>query len=293
MMQPGEHTIRETLALIRQGLANRYPKSEVQGFIRIIFEHLLSYSQTDLVLKPEQLIPAATFDKINEIISRLQKNEPVQYILGETEFYGLRFKVNSHVLIPRPETEELVKWISDEVHPGGKTRILDIGTGSGCIAVALAKNIAGAEVDAIDVSEPALKVAAGNAALNKVNINFYYCDILKNQPFPSSSLFEVIVSNPPYVRESEKKLMLPNVLDYEPSLALFVPDEDPLRFYRAIAAFAWEHLVENGHLYFEINEALFDEISLLLKNLNFSGIKIRKDINEKCRMISCTKGNAI
>lgn len=289
MVQPGEHTIGETIALIRRSLAKYYPKSEIQGFIRIIFEHLLSFSQTDLVLKMEQILPAAVSDKINEIIFRLQKNEPVQYIIGETEFYGLKFKVNSHVLIPRPETEELVKWICDEAHPVGKTRILDIGTGSGCIAVTLAKNVDGAQVDAIDVSEPALEVAAGNAALNKVNIKFYCCDILKNQPFPSSSLYEVIVSNPPYVRESEKKLMLPNVLDYEPSLALFVPDQDPLCFYRAIAAFAWDHLAENGRLYFEINEALFNEISLLLKNLNFSGIKIRKDINGKCRMICCTK----
>lgn len=292
-MQPGEHTIRETIALIRQGLANRYPKSEVQGFIRIIFEHLLFLSQTDLVMKPEQIIPVAAFDKINEIIFRLQKNEPVQYILGETEFYGLRFKVNPSVLIPRPETEELVNWINDEVYPDEKSRILDIGTGSGCIAVALAKNIAGAQVDAMDVSESALNVAAENAVLNKVNINFYRYDILQNQPFPSSSLYNVIVSNPPYVRESEKKLMQSNVLDYEPSLALFVPDNDPLLFYKAIAVFAWNHLVENGRLYFEINEALFDEISLLLKNLNFSGIKIRKDINGKCRMVGCTKNTGI
>jgi release factor glutamine methyltransferase len=230
----------------------------------------------------------------------LKKEKPIQYILGETEFYGLPFLVNVNTLIPRPETEELVEWIIKSTNyeiQSTKLRILDIGTGSGCIAISLAKNIPNAEVSAIDVSEKALATAKKNAEINKIVVNFINVDILKindlaelpTSNFQLPTQFDIIVSNPPYVRNLEKAEIKPNVLEYEPHLALFVEDTDALLFYRKIANLAKENLSENGQLFFEINQYLGKETVELLEDLGFKNIELKKDIYGNDRMIRSTR----
>jgi release factor glutamine methyltransferase len=230
----------------------------------------------------------------------LKKEKPLQYIVGETEFYGLPFLVNENTLIPRPETEELVELIIKSYNLQPTTynpKILDIGTGSGCIAISLAKNITNSQVFAIDVSEKALTTAKKNAEINEVTINFIQADILKvddlenlsnsNSKLPSQ--YDVIVSNPPYVRNLEKSEIKPNVLEYEPHLALFVDDSDALLFYRKIAELAKKNLKENGKLYFEINQYLGKETVELLENLGFNDVVLKKDIYGNDRIIQCTR----
>jgi release factor glutamine methyltransferase len=208
--------------------------------------------------------------------------EPIQYILGETEFYGLKLNVNPAVLIPRPETEELVDWIL-KINSIRNAKILDIGTGSGCIALALKNHLKEGEISGVDISENALKVARENALQNHLNVNFFQSDILKWKESEWDK-FDIVVSNPPYVRMSEKAKMNDNVLHYEPDSALFVSDQDPLVFYRAIAAFASQYLNKNGFLFFEINEYLGEEMKVLMEGFGFESIEIRKDINSKNRM---------
>jgi release factor glutamine methyltransferase len=234
------------------------------------------------------------------VLAELKKEKPIQYILGETEFYGLPFLVNENTLIPRPETEELVEWIIKSTNYeilSTKLRILDIGTGSGCIAISLAKNITNAEVSAIDISEKALATAKKNAEINKVEVSFINIDILKindlaelpTSNFQLPTQFDIIVSNPPYVRNLEKAEIKPNVLEYEPHLALFVEDTDALLFYRKIADLAKENLSENGMLFFEINQYLGKETVELLENLGFKNIELKKDIYGNDRMIRSTR----
>ena len=213
--------------------------------------------------------------------------EPIQYILGETEFYGLPFKVTPATLIPRPETEELVDWIIANCNKNPKT-LLDIGTGSGCIAIALAKNLPAVKVSAMDISEEALKVASENAIYNKVTVNFSKKDILGTSTLPQK--YDVIISNPPYVRNSEKEMMQKNVLDFEPASALFVEDDNPLLFYSKIAKLAKNYLNPNGFLFFEINEYLSKEVIQLLERESFSEIELKQDFFGKDRMIKCTLG---
>ncbi|WP_346862083.1 peptide chain release factor N(5)-glutamine methyltransferase [uncultured Draconibacterium sp.] len=279
--------MQRTIQHIKTELAAYYPETEIKGFIRIIFESVLSMTYTQIILEKEKRIDDSDFEAIAKIVSALKTYRPIQYILGETEFYDLKLKVNPGVLIPRPETEELVHWISKTgVQPGAK--VIDIGTGSGCIALALKKELSTAKVWAVDVSAKALETAKENARLNKLDLEFVQADILQweNYEWPA---FDIIVSNPPYVRESEKKLMNSNVLDYEPEGALFVSDDDPLVFYRRIAGFALANLKQGGSLFFEINEYLGAEMEDLLKALGFSDIDLRQDINGKNRMISCKK----
>jgi release factor glutamine methyltransferase len=223
------------------------------------------------------------------VLSELKKEKPIQYILGETEFYGLRFRVNENTLIPRPETEELVELIISDNQITKNTNsltILDIGTGSGCIAISLAKNLSNAKVSAIDVSEKALEMAKKNAEINEVNVNFILADVLKISTLQEK--YDVIVSNPPYVRNLEKHEIKPNVLEFEPHLALFVEDDDALIFYRKIAELALKNVSENGKLYFEINQYLGKETVELLENLGFKNVKLIKDIYENDRMIFAT-----
>ncbi len=279
--------MKATIQFINSELHGLYPVSEIEGFTRIIFESVCGWSFTRQVVKKHEKIQEPDFLKIQEIITRLKTFEPIQYILGETEFFGLRLMVNPSVLIPRPETEELVDWIVRSDLPPD-SRILDIGTGSGCIALALKSVLKNAAVSGIDISEGALETANENAAKNKLDVRFNKSDILKNNN-PNNEVYDVIVSNPPYIRESEKLVMLPNVLEYEPGNALFVPDSDPLVFYRSIAAFAIKNLAENGKLFLEINENLGHEMKNMLVDFGFCNIEIRKDINEKNRMICCTK----
>jgi release factor glutamine methyltransferase len=269
-------------------LSGIYPSEEIQSFFSILSEKYLCMSRLELAINSEMVLSEVVSEKYKEAILRLKKHEPVQYIIGETEFFGLRFNVNKHTLIPRPETEELVDWILAETNtqnPKPRT-ILDIGTGSGCIAISLAKNLPGSSVSAIDISEEILLIAKQNALINEAEVNFERLDILQTRTL--SKVYDVIVSNPPYVRNSEKNKMQPNVLEYEPDTALFVSDQDPLLFYRKIARLAKQYLTTNGSMYFEINEYLGEDMLLMLKDTGFETVQIKKDFFGKDRMIKCT-----
>jgi release factor glutamine methyltransferase len=233
------------------------------------------------------VVSGKKYEKFLKAITRLKNYEPIQYIIGDTEFYGLVFKVNPSVLIPRPETEELVDWIIKDCEDDKKINILDIGTGSGCIAISLAKNLPNAKVFALDVSNEALKTANQNAINNGVEVEFIEADILSYNSLDIQ--FDLIVSNPPYVRELEKQMMSANVLDHEPHLALFVEDDDALLFYRKITDVAADILKPNGQLFFEINESLGESTKQLLDNSNYKNIELKKDIFEKDRMIKAVK----
>lgn len=277
--------ISDLKSIFKKTLSELYPSEEIQSFFNILSEKYLNLSRIEIALNPEKTISATEAEKFQKAILRLQNHEPIQYIIGETEFYGLPFKVNKHTLIPRPETEELVEWILSEFPPSGARGLLDIGTGTGCIAISLAKNLPSAKISALDISEEALKIAEANAKLNKVEVNFFQTDILAAETLPKK--YDVIVSNPPYVRELEKKQMQQNVLKYEPHSALYVKDEDPLLFYRAISRLAKNHLNPGGKLFFEINEYLAYEMTELLKAEGFKNIEIKKDIYGKDRMLKC------
>ncbi|WP_425075823.1 peptide chain release factor N(5)-glutamine methyltransferase [Psychroserpens sp. S379A] len=266
-----------------------YGKDEVNSFFDLLMEHYLKIKRIDLALNPKYEIDTEEHELFFKALQELKLYKPIQYIIGETEFYGLPFKVNEHTLIPRPETEELVDWIikchterSDE-----SPRILDIGTGTGCIPITLAEHMANAQVFSIDVSEEALQIAKQNAMLNDVDVKFIHDDILSPHHTELSEAYnyDVIVSNPPYVRDLEKAEIKSNVLDYEPHLALFVDNENPLQFYKAICEFAQKYLNEGGALYFEINEYLGQEMIQLLNDFGFNKIELKQDLFEKNRMI--------
>ncbi len=279
--------MRSTIQYIENELAEVYPFPEIRGFIRIILEKVCGLSYTEQVLHKDRELPEADKKLIEATVLRLKKNEPIQYIFGETEFRDLRLKVNPSVLIPRPETEELIDFILG-LEVGADAKIIDIGTGSGCIALALKSALPEAEVYGLDVSEKALEVATENAELNSLDVAFLQRDILKWEADVWEQ-YDVIVSNPPYVRNSEKQMMEKNVLEYEPTTALFVTDDDPLLFYRRISEFAQKFLHKNGRLFFEINEYLGNEMVDLLKQLGFSEVELRKDINGRNRMLACRK----
>lgn len=276
--------MREATDYIRDNLKDYYPDFEIESISYLIFEHVLGYSRLQVNLKRGEEIENGKMQIIKEIVDRLRNYEPIQYILGETEFYGLKFKVTPDVLIPRPETEELIDWIIQE-NKEESLRVLDIGTGSGCIPVALSNNIQGAKVAGWDISERALKIAKENAGTNNADVNFLKVDILNWRNLIINTTYDIIVSNPPYVRILEKDRMSPNVLKNEPHLALFVPDEDPLVFYREITSFASKYLNKGGKLYFEINEAFGPNTVKLLQDAGFKDIYLRKDIPGKDRMI--------
>lgn len=275
--------ISEHKIYFKNQLSGLYPSEEIQSFFNILTEEYLILSRIEVALNPEKIISEEDVQKFQNVILRLKNHEPIQYIIGETEFYGLVFKVNKYTLIPRPETEELVDWILSENAPATHclipTTILDIGTGTGCIAISLAKNLPHSNVLALDISAEALKIATQNAQLNIVEVTFFETDILKAKTLPQQ--YDVIVSNPPYVRELEKQQMQQNVLNYEPASALYVKDEDPLLFYIAISQLAKTHLKPNGKLFFEINEYLAVQLSELLKNEGFENIEVKKIATEK------------
>ena len=265
-----------------------YDKEEVHCFFYILCDFFLQYSRFEVSMALDTIVSAKNTTAFEKALLRLKKQEPIQYILGCTAFYGLTFTVNEHTLIPRPETEELVDWVLSNLHDQDRVLdILDIGTGSGCIAISLAKNIPTARVSGIDISEKTLEVAQENAVKNQVLVSFCKKDILETTALKNK--YDVMVSNPPYVRQLEKKAMNANVLDYEPGLALFVPNEDPLLFYRKIARLAMVSLQTRGWLYFEINEYLSKEMDVLLKEIGFANIEIKKDFREVPRMIKCQK----
>jgi len=279
-------------------LKNIQDEQEIESFFFILTEYLHNLKRVDVALNPNFELSDAAIEKWNSILTELKLEKPIQYITGEAWFYGLQFEVNENTLIPRPETEELVEWILNSPITQHQTpiTILDIGTGSGCIPISLKSNVPQANVSAIDVSEKALEVAKRNAVLNKVTINFIQANILEVQDLsklPSSmshhpSFYNIIVSNPPYVRNLEKQEIKKNVLDYEPHLALFVEDTDALLFYRKIAQLALKNLSPNGLLFFEINQYLVKETVELLQNLGFKNIELKKDIYGNDRMVKCS-----
>ncbi|MFT5103774.1 MAG: release factor glutamine methyltransferase [Candidatus Latescibacterota bacterium] len=275
-------TIKEKFTLDLQGL---YPSEEIQSFFMMLSESFLNYSRIDIFLKQAEVLSEETTNKYFDALKRLQNQEPVQYIIGSTEFFGLRFNVNSATLIPRPETEELVRWVLENERGVEMDAILDIGTGSGCIAIALASELPNAAISGLDISEDAIRVAKENAKQNNVAVHFSYTDVLIANSLPG--VFSCIVSNPPYVRDSEKDQMASNVLENEPASALYVSNEDPLLFYRKIAQLAKNHLVEGGQIFFEINEYLGKEMIALLRSEGYHEIQIRKDMFGKDRMLRC------
>lgn len=276
-----------------------YGENEVESLFFICTEYYLNAPRFQFTLQPDFTLTSSETETFFNVLSGLKKQQPIQYLLGETDFFGLKFNVNPEVLIPRQETEELVDLIikshtdrSRSASKNGILKILDIGTGSGCIAISLAKNLPNLEVYALDVSENALNVAKSNAEQNEVEINFVEADILKASTWNielKDLEFDVIVSNPPYVRQLEKVEIQPNVLDHEPHLALFVDDDHPLEFYEAITEFSLQNLKSGGELYFEINQYLGEETKQLLVNANFSEIELLKDLNENYRMLKGTK----
>ncbi len=289
-MNSDKYTVNQISAFIRKELQNYYSKREIQQFVFLLFNHTLGFSKLDIVLRSGEVVDEKTFMEFSDYIFQLKQFRPIQYILGETVFYNLYLKINPSVLIPRPETEELVSWIINEKIPLN-SRILDVGTGSGCIAIALTHKIPGIVAEAVDLSGEALKLAQENAEKHKVNIYFSQENILEPSETLKKKVFDLIVSNPPYVTKSEKKKMHKNVIDYEPHLALFVEDSTPLKYYDAILAFAASSLTNNGLIFFEINESFHKEIVALMKNHNFAEIELRKDINNKFRMIRGRKSS--
>jgi len=282
--------LKEFKLFFNEALSAIYPKTEIDSFFFILMEEKLKLQRIDTVLKPDFLITNKNLTDLKNIILRLQKEEPIQYIIGNTEFYGLPFLVNKNTLIPRTETEELVAWVLNEtkVLTNNKTielSILDIGTGTGCIPISLAKNLTSLNISAIDISPEALLIAKQNAILNKVTIEFIELDILNAESLPQE--YDVIISNPPYVRELEKEEIKNNVLENEPHLALFVADENPLIFYNKIADLAKKQLSENGMLFFEINQYLGKETVNILVKKGFKNIQLKKDLFGNDRMIKC------
>ena len=287
-------TIGDITAQFREELSALYDVPEINSLCRIALADVADLSPAKIKAFPETEINSTYADQIKSILIRLKTGEPIQYILGHTGFYGLPFKVNPSVLIPRPETEELVDWavkswpfaVGNWQHP---FRILDIGTGSGCIPISLKKSLPDANVSSIDISPEALKTAKENADLNNVDVNFIQDDILNMKSEIENSKFNIIISNPPYVTLDDKKQMHTNVTDFEPHTALFVPQEDPLIFYKAIAGFASTHLEKGGLLFFEINEGCGKQIVELLNTKQFTNIELRKDMSGKDRMIKAVK----
>ena len=270
---------------IQESLANVYSDGEIKALTRIIATELLGISQMTFFLKDDVTLTAEQQALLDNAIRRLKKQEPIQYIFGYSDFYGLRFKVTPATLIPRPETSELVEWIVSETT--GAVSILDIGTGSGCIAVSLAHKLPQSKVTAWDISNEALAVAAENSKENGQTVTFEQVDILAHEP--TDEQFDIIVSNPPYIKEKEKEAMHSNVLDWEPHTALFVPDSDPLLFYRTIAKKGLQILKPGGRIYFEINRAHGKETMEMLAALGYTGIELRKDFADNDRMIRAIK----
>ena len=271
--------LKEAIEQLKSGLAGVAEPQEVQAMIRVICEDVFHYDQVDVALRQESELPDFAPQRIADIIARLRRNEPLQYIVGHALFHGHQFKVTPAVLIPRPETEQLVDLIIDE-NPASDLRVLDMGTGSGCIAVSLARALKFAQVDALDVSRDALEVARENAVALKTKVRFFESDMLSPQP---PGRYDIIVSNPPYICWGEREAMESNVKDYEPGQALFVPDNDPLLFYKAIAPYAAQSLERGGRLYLEINQRFGNEVKRLLEDNGFDEVRILEDIFGKAR----------
>jgi release factor glutamine methyltransferase len=278
--------LRDYRKYFLEKLTPLYDSMEAESFFAIALEELKGWRRTDLALNPDAELSGDEIEKWHAVLAQLEIQKPIQYIFGKAHFYGLEFEVNENTLIPRPETEELVEWIIGENKAKGQISIIDIGTGSGCIAISLAKNLTDSYVSAIDVSEGALATAKRNAEHNKVGVNYILKDILSAENLEQN--YDIIVSNPPYVRNLEKEEIKENVLQYEPHLALFVDDNDPLIFYRKIALLAKDWLSPNGRLYFEINQYLGPETARMLEDFGFSNVVLKKDMYGNDRMIGAS-----
>lgn len=278
--------MNKIVAYIRSRLQPYYTAEEVSALSRIVCCDLLGQAPTDYYLGKDIALSPKKEQELEDILQRLSRFEPLQYIEGRTLFLGREFWVAPGVLIPRPETEELVELMLKEIP--ADARILDVGTGSGCIAISLAKELPDALVTAWDVSPEALSVARANARKLQADVRFVECDVLACQ-VDEVGLYDVIVSNPPYVTEAEKADMEPNVLQWEPSLALFVPDDDPLRFYRRIAVLGRDMLVDGGRLYFEINRAYGREMVEMLRTVGYVGVRVEKDLSQNDRFVIAEK----
>lgn len=279
-------TLPEIKNLFHEKLDSLYPETEIDSFFYLLLEQYSGTKKLDLALNPELRKKEWPQEKFLEALNQLLEERPIQYILGRTEFAGHSFLVNENVLIPRPETEELIEWVLQSTDSNQSIKILDIGTGSGCIPICLAMKMPKAEIHALDISAKALELAEENARNLKANVRFFEQDILETHKLDT---YDVIISNPPYVRISEKKQMRGNVLKHEPDLALYVQDEDPLLFYRKIAALGQESLSDKGMLFFEINENLARPTSEILSENDYQNIEIKKDIYGKNRMIRAFK----
>jgi release factor glutamine methyltransferase len=284
-------TLAEAKKNLEKHLSKTYSAKECEIIFFILLEQKCGYNSKDFFADKNIRLSPDEEEWFGEAVARLKKNEPVQYVVGHTWFCGMKIKVNSSVLIPRPETEELVALITQQLEEKSVTdaSILDIGTGSGCIAIALKKKIPSAKISALELSPEAISTAKKNASLLDADINFIEADVLKPGDSLDKTVFDLIVSNPPYILKKEKKSMNPIVYDFEPTDALFVPDNNPLLFYKAIAEVADSHLRKGGRLWFETNETRADEVADLLKKKNFTLVKVHTDMSKKKRFVSGMK----
>lgn len=281
-------TVKETFDRIISRLAPKYGHREAQWMARTIFEHIKGYKQVDLIIRDNEILSDFILNSIDNAVNQLVNDIPIQYIFGSAQFCGHDFIVSKDTLIPRPETEELVDFIIKENHKKADLKILDVGTGSGCIAISLARALRFPIIDAIDISTNALKIAQENAKSLNVKINFRCQDALHLQP-ESYPVYDIIVSNPPYIADNERITMPANVLLHEPHKALFVPDNDPVCFYRAIAAYGTTALKPGGLLYFEINPLYTNELMSIMNSLEYDSINIIKDMQQKDRILTAIK----
>lgn len=290
-MKIASNKVKDIIRFFKDELSSVYDESELETMIRYCFEEFTGMSYSALNSEPDKTVSESELLKFNFAVKDLKQEKPLQYILGKADFYGLKFIVNEHVLIPRPETEELVHLIISDLKKNSfqnAVSILDIGTGSGCIPISLKKNIPDAEVSAMDISEEALLVAEKNAQINNVDVRFFKEDILSSVFVLQPETYDIIVSNPPYITSSEKENMHKNVLAYEPHLALFVGDEDALLFYRRITDLALKALKPGGRIYFEINSSLGPETLNLIENMGFKNVTVIKDLSDKNRILRGT-----
>lgn len=283
----------ETVSYIQDTLKDFYPLSEIKAFIRLIMERVCDIQVHQFLLCKDKELSEKEKSQIYNIVQRLTKQEPIQYIFGIADFYGYEFEVNPSVLIPRPETEELVELIVHDYPQAKELDILDIGTGSGCIAITLKKLLSNSQVCALDISEEALQTAKRNAVSNRAAITFYQKDILKPSETADSleEEFDIVVSNPPYIMEKEKQTMEANVLNYEPALALFVSDDNPLLYYHRIAMFAEQKLKKKGYLYFEINAQMGEQVVGMLRTMEFKNVELIQDLSGNNRFVKAQTWN--
>jgi release factor glutamine methyltransferase len=283
-------TLNEARTILTKELSKAYDKDELRNIIDLVIEHVTTLPRMDQTKSKLSYLTCGQLEDIDSITDRLKRNEPVQYVLGEAWFAGMKFKVNKNVLIPRPETEELVDWIIKEPlgHGLRAASILDVGTGSGCIPITLKKKMPDANVSAVDVCSEAIFTATENAVEHNAEVDFVLLDFLDETKWNELGSFDIIVSNPPYVRQNEKETIHARVKDFEPHLALFVPDNDALLFYRKLADFAKTHLKPGGNLFAEINESLGNEVEELLRSKGFTSIEIKKDMQGKDRMVKAS-----